>query len=90
MALAKQTFSNQKDGPIYISIEPNPECYELEPGDSLTLIYALPADGDAFEVQFVNERELVILPADTTGEPEVLVNGASAKGLSWKFKHFPA
>jgi hypothetical protein len=38
VARTQQTFENGKDGPIYVSIEPWPECFELEPGDTLTLI----------------------------------------------------
>jgi hypothetical protein len=83
---AQQTFVNEQQGPIYISIEPTPDCYELEPGERLTLIYALPEDGDAIEVRFINPRELVIWPA-TAEEPEVLIDGKRAEDRSWKFRH---
>lgn len=87
MTRAQQTFVNQKQHPIYISIEINPECFELEPGDRLTLVYDLPAGGDALEVQFINDRELVIYPAVIDDQPKVLINGEPASGRSWRFKH---
>lgn len=87
MPSSQHTIVNQQDTPIYISIEPWPECYELEPGDRLTLSYALPDNGDAMEVQSINGRELVIWPTELDPEPTVLINGASAEGKSWKFKH---
>lgn len=87
MTSAQQTIVNRKDGPIYVSIEPAPECYELEPEDRLTLTYKVPSGGDALEVHFINERELVIWPGDDV--VTVLINGQSAEGRSWKFKHHP-
>ena len=78
---------NAKDGPIYVSIEVTPECYELEPGDRLTLVYTVPDQGDALIVEFINDRELVIWPHGD--EPTVLINGESAEGRSWEFKHDP-
>jgi hypothetical protein len=87
MATGRQIFTNRKDGPIYISIEPNPDCYELEPGESLTVIYDLPPNGEALSVEFINDRELVIWPLGD--QPAVLIDGASAEGRSWKFKHHP-
>ena len=86
MTRAQQTIVNRKDGPIYVSIEVAPECYELEPGDRLTLIYDVPREGDALEVEFINEREPVVWP-NGDSDPTVLINGESAKGRSWKFKH---
>ncbi|WP_261292630.1 hypothetical protein [Sphingomonas hylomeconis] len=87
MPTSQHTIVNKQDGPIYISTEPWPECYELEPGDRLTLSYGLPQSGDALEVQFINERELVLWPTELDPEPVVLINDASAEGRSWKFKH---
>ena len=87
MKVSRQTISNDRDVPIYVSIEPKPECYELEPGEKLTLIFQVPDDGDALEVNFINERELVIWPGGQLDEPEVLINGASSAGRSWTFKH---
>jgi hypothetical protein len=87
MPTSQHTIVNKRDGSIYISIEPWPECYELEPGDRLTLSYRLPQSGDALEVQFINERELVLWPTELDPEPVVLINDASAEGRSWKFKH---
>ena len=87
MPTSQHTIVNQHGVPIYISIEPWPECYELEPGDRLRLSYGLPQSGDALEVQFINERELVIWPTELDPKPVVLINEASAEGRSWKFKH---
>ena len=87
MPTSQHTIVNKQGRPIYISIEPWPECYELEPGDRLTLSYGLPQSGDALEVQFINERELVLWPTELDPEPFVLINDASAEGRSWKFKH---
>jgi hypothetical protein len=87
MTRARQTIVNRKDGPIYISVEMAPDCYELEPSDRLTLIYDVPLEGDALEIEFINECELVVWPRE--GETTVLINGESAKGRSWKFKHDP-
>ena len=86
MARTQQTFVNRKDTPIYVSVEPWPECFELEPGDKLTLIWDTPDSCDATEVHFINERELVIEPEG--GLPiQYLINGVDAKTRSWKFKH---
>lgn len=87
MPFAQQSFVNRQDGPIYISIEPIPECYELEPGERLTLIYELPERGDALDIQFINARELVIWPTKALPDPVVLIDGLSAEGRSWAFKH---
>ena len=87
MPFAQQSFVNKQDGPIYISIEPTPDCYELAPGERLTLVYELPGRGDALDIQFINARELVIWPTEIIPEPVVLINGASAEGRSWVFKH---
>ena len=87
MKVSRQTITNDRDVPIYVSIEPTPECYELEPGEKLTLIFQVPEDGDALEVNFINERELVIWPGGQLEEPEVLINGVSAEGRSWTFKY---
>jgi hypothetical protein len=84
MTSARHTIVNAEDRPIYISIEPAPECYELEPGETLTMIYDLPAEGDAFSIAVIDEG-LSITPFGD--EPEVLINGVSADGRSWKFKH---
>jgi hypothetical protein len=86
MRRAQQTFVNRKDGPIYVSIEPRPECYELEPGERLTLVYDLPDAGDALDIAFIDERELVIWPMGAE-EPEVLIDGRPAGARNWKFKH---
>jgi len=87
MQVSRQTIKNDRDIPIYVSIEPTPECYELEPGEKLTVIFQVPSDGDALEINFINERELVIWPGEQLDEPRVLINEASAERRSWKFKH---
>jgi hypothetical protein len=87
MARTQQTFENKKDAPIYISIEPWPDCFELEPGDRLTLIYDAAETGDALSVDFITERELVVWPNGAIDDLEVLFNGGPSDGLSWNFKH---
>jgi hypothetical protein len=85
MPKGQQTFANRTEHPIYISIEITPDCYKLEPDDRLTIIYDVPTGIDALEVHFINNEELVLWPG-TTVEPEVLINGKSAEGLSWNFE----
>lgn len=87
MARTQQTFENDKDGPIYVSVEPWPECFELEPGDKLTLIWNAPGIGDASQVNFINERELVVWPNGDIDDLVILFNGGPSDGRSWKFKH---
>jgi hypothetical protein len=87
VARTQQTFENDKDCPIYVSVEPWPECFELEPGDKLTLIWDAPAAGDASQVKFINERELVVWPNGDIDRIVFLFNGGPADGRSWKFKH---
>jgi hypothetical protein len=87
MTVGRQTITNDRDVPIYVSIEPTPECYELDPGEKLTLIFQVPKVGNALEMHFINEREIVVWPGGQFDEPEVLINGASAEGRSWSFKH---
>jgi hypothetical protein len=84
MTKAQQTIVNDKDAPIYITIEPAPECYELEPGESLTLIYDVPQGSEELSMHIIKDG-IVIWPIGD--EPEVLVNGDDAQGRSWKFKH---
>ena len=62
MARTQQTFDNDKDSPIYISVEIWPECFELEPGEKLTLIWDAADHRDAVQVNVINERELVVWP----------------------------
>jgi hypothetical protein len=85
MNKARHTLVNDRDNPIYITIEPTPECYELEPGETLTLIYNVQVDGDALSIRVIDEGMVVWSMDD---EPEILVNGADAQGRSWKFKHY--
>ena len=85
MAQTKQIFGNDKDGPIYVSVEPWPECFELEPGDRLTLIWETPADGDQIETHFINDNELAVWP--NVGELQYFINDEPAQDRSWKFKH---
>ncbi len=87
MPRTQQTFENKKAGPIYVSIEPWPECFELEPGDRLTLAYDAVESGDALEVQFLNEQELVVWPNGAINDLQILFNGGSSEGRSWNFKH---
>ncbi|MFT4252378.1 MAG: hypothetical protein QM608_07830 [Caulobacter sp.] len=65
-------------------------CFELEPGDRLTLAYDAVARGDALEVEVVNERELNLSPNGAIDDLQVLFNGGSSEGRSWNFKHMRA
>lgn len=87
MTRTQQTFSNNIDGPIYVSVEPWPECFELEPGDKLTLIWSGSTNGNTVQVDFINERELVVWPDGAIDDIEYLFNGEPGKDRSWKFKH---
>lgn len=87
MAKTQQTFENAKDGPVYVSVEPWPHCFELEPGDKLTLVWTPAPTGDASQVEFINERELVVWPSGDLGDLVILFNGGPSEGRSWKFKH---
>ena len=53
MARTQQTFVNDKDGPIYVSVEPWPECFESEPKDRLALIWDGPASGDGNRIELM-------------------------------------
>lgn len=87
MAEIQQTFLNGKDGPIYVSVEPWPECFELEPGEKLTLVWNGPATGDTVQIDFINERELVVWPNGEVDTIKYLINGEDAEARSWTFKH---
>jgi hypothetical protein len=87
MARTQQTFVNDRDCPIYISVEPWPHCFELEPEDKLTLIWVAPDTGDALEVSFVTERELTVSPNGKLDDLQILFNDGPATDRSWAFKH---
>ncbi len=87
MARVQQTFLNGKDSPIYVSVEPWPECFELEPGKKLTLIWDAHKGEVAAQIDFINEAELVVWPNGETHEMQFLINGEEAKARSWVFKH---
>jgi hypothetical protein len=86
VARTQQTFENDKDGPIYISVETWPECFELEPQDKLTLIWNAPVTGDAAQVNLINERELVVWPNGDLDDLVILFNDGPSEGRSWTFK----
>ena len=87
MAKVQQSFKNDRDRPIYVSVEPWPECFELEPGEKLTLIWDVPESGDAGQIGFVNERELVVYPNGEIDDIKFLIDGEEAEARSWTFKH---
>jgi hypothetical protein len=89
MARAEHTFENTLDVPIYVSVEPWPRCYELEPGDKLTLIWDAEEHGPAADIDATNERDIVIWPFGYTEGPLILFNGRSADSRNWRFKHYP-
>ncbi|MGC6329319.1 hypothetical protein [Rhizorhabdus sp. FW153] len=87
MARTQQTFTNSKDGPIYVSVEPWPECFELEPGDKLTLVWDASTIGDTMQIDFINECELVVYPEGAIDVITYFFNGEPGKDRSWTFKH---
>lgn len=87
MAQTQHSFVNRKEGPIYVSVEPWPECFELEPGDRLTLIWDASENGDAITIDFINDHELVAWPNGETHQMQYLINGEEAEDRSWTFKH---
>ncbi len=87
MAQIQQTFVNREDGLIYVSIEPCPQCFELEPGDKLTLIWDGPVAGDSIKTDFINERELVVWPSGSIDGIRYLFSGEPGEDRSWTFKH---
>ena len=87
MARLQQIFVNHKNKPIYISIEVWPECFELEPGDTLTLIWDDSDSPDIAQVNVVNDDELVFWPQGQIDDMQFLINGQPARDRSWKFKH---
>lgn len=89
MAQTQQTFVNDRSEPIYISVEPWPQCFELETGDKLTLIWDAASDGDAIQIDFLNERELVVWPNGNIDDIRYLFNGEPGEERSWSFKHRP-
>lgn len=87
MSETQQTFVNVKNAPIYISVEPWPQCFELEPGDKITLIWNTDGNGDAIQVDFINDRELVVWPNGDIDNIRYLFNGEPGEDRSWTFKH---
>ena len=87
MARTQQTFINSQDDPIYVSVEPWPECFKLENGDKLTLIWDAPLTGDAIQIDFINERELVVWPEGAIDDIRYMFNGEPGEDRSWAFKH---
>jgi hypothetical protein len=71
-----------------VPVEPWPESFELEQGDKLTLLWTPGPTGDASQVNFVNERELVVWPNGSLDDPVILFNGGPSEGRSWNFKHY--
>lgn len=85
MARTQQTFLNEKLWPIYVSVEPWPQCFELMPKDELTLIWNAPETGDAAQIQLISDREIVVWPEGDIDEIEYKINGIAAKDRSWDF-----
>jgi hypothetical protein len=87
MPSTQQTLVNRTTAPIYVSVEPWPECFELEPGDKLTLVWDAPTTGDAMQIDFINEREFVVWPSGEIDDIRYLFNGEPGADRSWTFKH---
>lgn len=88
MPLTQQTFLNEKTWPIYVSVEPWPQCFELMPNDCLTLTWDGPDVGDASQFEWINDEEIIVWPEGNIDAIEYLINGEPAKDRSWDFK-FP-
>lgn len=87
MGKIRQSFKNHQDKPIYVSVEPWPECFELEPGEVLTLIYEASESEVIMDVDVINEQELVLWPNGKIDDIEFLINGEPGAERSWTFKH---
>jgi len=88
VALTQRTFLNEKTWPIYVSVEPWPYCFELLPDDRLTLTWNAPDTGDAAEIEWINNNEIIVWPAGDIDDIKYLINDEPAKDRSWDFK-FP-
>lgn len=86
MGRTQQTFANDKDRPIYISVEIWPECFELQPGEKLTLRWNGPETGDVAQIDIINDDEIVVWPNGETDGMEFLIDGQPALERSWAFK----
>jgi len=86
MPQTQQTFVNRKKESVVICVEPWPECFELEPGDKLTLVWEADEAGDTAQIDFINERELVVSPNGVIDEMQFIFNGEPGRHRSWKFK----
>ncbi|WP_353205814.1 hypothetical protein [Sphingomonas sp.] len=89
MPQTQQSFVNLKDDPIYVSVEPWPQCFELETGDKLTLVWDAPETGDTLQINFINDRELVVWPEGAIDDIRYFINGEPGEDRSWTFKHNP-
>lgn len=87
MPQTQQTFVNRTENPIYISVEPWPECFELEPTQRFTIVWDAPDTGDTVEIDFINEHELVIWPSGKIDTIQFLIDDIDASDRSWTFKH---
>jgi hypothetical protein len=83
----KQKFVNTQPRPIYVSVEPWPDCFELEPGETLTLVWEATSSRDALQIDILNDRELVLYPDGEIDDIRYLIDGEDAEGRSWSFKH---
>lgn len=88
MARIQQTFLNEKPWPIYISVEPWPQCFELMPKDKLTLIWDAPETGDAAQIELISDKEIVVWPEGDIDAIEYMINDVPEKDRSWDFRCF--
>ncbi len=83
----QQSFKNETEKPMYVGVEPWPEYFELEKGDVLTIVHDAPANGDAIQVDYVEDNELRVWPMGEVDDLKILFNGQPADNKSWNFKH---
>ncbi len=53
----------------------------------MALIWTAAETGEAAQVNFINDRELVVRPNGDLDDLVILLNGAPSEGRSWTFKH---
>lgn len=87
MARTQQPFVNDKDRPLYVSVEIWPECFELEPSENLTLVWDAPDIGDTAQINIANDDEIIVWLNGQIDEVQFLIDGKPARDRSWAFKH---
>ncbi|MEL7198223.1 MAG: hypothetical protein AAGL10_07900 [Pseudomonadota bacterium] len=85
MGKASQCFSNQGSAPIYVSVEPCPECFKLMPKEELTLRWHPDPNHELARIEWINDKELVVWPNGNIDDIEFLIDGEEARHKAWNF-----